>query len=69
MRCGAVLAVLLILPDVWVTESQSSQVRHRHHTAASDEHEEGDQLQGGRQEITLLCNSLLIHLHKCYTVN
>lgn len=68
MKRGSVPAVLLILPDIRVTESQSRQVRQRHRTAASDEDKEGDQLQRGRQEVTLLCNSLLIHLHELYTV-
>lgn len=53
MERGSVRVVLLISPDVRVTESQPSQVSQRHRTAASDEDKEGDQLQGGGQEITL----------------
>lgn len=53
MERGSVQVVLLTLPDVRVTESQSSQVSQRHRTAAPNEDKEGDQLQGGRQEITL----------------
>lgn len=44
------IVVLLILPDVGVTESQSSQVSQRHRTATSDKDEQGDQLQRERAE-------------------
>lgn len=38
------------LPDIWVPQSQASQVHQGHGCAAADEEEEWDQLQEARQQ-------------------